>query len=237
MAINDATTTTEARSMARAMVPSIRQLGPSIVIAGVLPFVGYALLRPHVSSDAVALVAISVFPIGNTVFQWVSHGRLDPIGVIATIGIGAGLIGAVLLRGDPTLLKLRESVITGLFGLTCVCSLTARRPVMFYMGRYFATAGDKEKFAEFEAIWELPGVPWRFRFVTAVWGLALMGEAGARTGLALTVSTQRFLAMAPVMGWAVLGGLLWFTTAFVRSGERRVAALVDQGGLAGTSGD
>ncbi|MGI8793141.1 MAG: hypothetical protein ACR2H3_08195 [Acidimicrobiales bacterium] len=45
---------------ARHMVPSLRLIAPKILIAGVVPLVGYALLRPHVSSDAVALGAVMV---------------------------------------------------------------------------------------------------------------------------------------------------------------------------------
>jgi hypothetical protein len=33
-----------------AMVPSLRLLAPNLIVAGVFPVVGYALLRPHVSS-------------------------------------------------------------------------------------------------------------------------------------------------------------------------------------------
>ena len=37
------------------MVPNLRTLAPQLLIAGVFPVIGYALLRPHVSSDATAL--------------------------------------------------------------------------------------------------------------------------------------------------------------------------------------
>jgi hypothetical protein len=122
------------------------------------------------------------------------------------------------------MLKVRESVFTGLFGIVCLASLPARRPVMFYLGRAFATGGDAEKVAEFDTIWDVPGVPTRFRFITAVWGVALIAEAVVRTGLAVGVSTQRFLEISPVMGWTVLGGLLWYTTRFSKESEARVMA-------------
>ena len=51
---------------------------------------------------------------------------------------------------------------------------------------------------EFDTIWELPGVPRRFLFVTAVWGVALVAEAVVRTVLALTVATQTFLVITPI---------------------------------------
>lgn len=206
------------------MVPSVRRLVPQLVVAGVLPVVGYALLRPHVGSDATALAAVMVFPLAEVLVERRRAGHVEPIGVIAMIGIGLGVLGAVALHGNATLLKVRESAVTGVFGLICVASLTARRPVMFFLARSFATGNDREAMAEFDEIWELPGVPRRFRFVTAMWGVVLVAEAVFRTVLALTVSTERFLAISPVVGWVVIGGMIWFTRAFIRCGEQQVRA-------------
>jgi hypothetical protein len=202
------------------MVPNLRRLAPQLVVAGVLPVVGYALLRPHVSSDAVGLMAVSIFPLAEIVFERIRHGRFEPIGIIALIGITAGIIGAVALHGDATLLKVRESILTGLFGIVCLGSLFAPRPVMFYMGRSFSTGGDAAKVAEFNTVWGMPGVPRRFRTITAVWGVTLLAEAVVRTVLALAVSTQHFLEISPVLNWTILGALLWYTTVFARAGEQ-----------------
>src|SRR5207244_8991001 len=117
-----------------AMVPSLGRLAPQLVVAGVLPVVGYSLLRPHVGSDAVALAAVMVFPVAEIAFERLRHGRFEPIGMIALIGIVLGLVGAVALHGSATLLKVRESLLTGLFGAVCLGSLAAKRPVMFYLG-------------------------------------------------------------------------------------------------------
>jgi hypothetical protein len=208
----------------KSMVPNLRRLAPQILVAGVLPVVGYVLLRPHVSSDAVALAAVMVFPIIEIAVERYRHGRFEPIGIIALIGIGIGLLGAVALNGDATLLKVRDSLVTGLFGIVCLGSLGTRRPAMFYLGRSFATGDDPEQVTEFDTIWELPGVPGRFRFVTAVWGVALLAEALLRTALALTIPTETFLVVTPILNWTVIGGLLWFTATFSRASERRVRA-------------
>jgi hypothetical protein len=209
------------------MVPSVRALAPQLLVAGVLPVIGYALLRPHVSSDAKALAAVLVFPVAEIVTQRVRRGVFEPIGIIAMVGIGIGLVGAVALNGSATLLKVRESIVTGAFGVICLASLPMSRPAMFYLGRAFATGGDPDKVAEFNARWELPTVPRRFRFVTAVWGLSLVAEAILRTALALTIPTEAFLVISQVVNWSVLGGLLWFSVASSRAGERSVAALLE----------
>ena len=107
------------------MVPSLRRLAPNLIVAGVFPVIGYAILRPHVSSDAVALAIVLVFPVAEIVVERLRHGRLEPVGIIALVGISLGLIGALAFNGDATLLKVRESIITGIFGVVCLASLVA----------------------------------------------------------------------------------------------------------------
>jgi len=219
--------TEAAPSLAQGMVPSVRRLAPQLVIAGVLPVVGYSLLRPHVGSDATALAAVMVFPVADIALERRRHGQLEPIGIISLIGIVVGLVGAVALHGNATLLKVRESLLTGLFGVVCLGSLLAARPVMYYLGRAFATGGDPSKAAEFDTMWHRPGAARRFRIVTAVWGCGLLGEAVLRTVLALTISTQRFLEIAPLVGWVTIGALLWYSTASIRAGERAAESDTD----------
>lgn len=205
------------------MVPSIRVLGPRLLFAGVLPLIAYGLLRPHVGSDATALAAVMIFPLADIALERRRHGRFEPIGMIALVGI----IGALAFNGDATLLKLRESALTGIFGLVCLGSLFARRPMMFILGRSFATGGDPAKVAEFDPVWDAPGARRRFRRVTAVWGVGLLAETALRTILALTISTGRFLAVAPALGWLVIGGLLWYSTAATKAGEREALLHID----------
>jgi hypothetical protein len=218
------------------MVPSLRELAPKAVLAGLLPFVGYTLLRPHVHSDATALAAVMVFPLIDIAIERVRRGRFEPIGMIALLGIALGLIGAVVFHGNAMLLKLRESVFTGAFGLVCLATLLAPRPAMFYLGRTFATGGDPQAVEEFNGIWGRPGVPRRFRTVTAVWGIGLLGEAVVRTLLAYALPTGRFLAVTPVLGWAVIGLLIWYSVRARQAGEAAaLAAMSEPAVIDGTS--
>jgi hypothetical protein len=215
---------------AAAMVPSLRRLAPQIVLAGVLPLVGYMLLRPHVDSDATALAAVMVFPLLDVALERRRHGRFEPIGVISLIGIAIGIAGAIAFNGDATLLKVRESLLTGVFGIVCLVSLGLRRPAMYYMARSFATGGDSQQARSFDEMWDLPGVPRRFRIVTAVWGVGLVAEAVLRTVLALTLTTSMFLFVTPIINWATIGGLLAFTMWYRRRGteQTRLAMAIDE---------
>ncbi|MGI8492526.1 MAG: VC0807 family protein [Acidimicrobiales bacterium] len=206
--------------LTRKMVPSLRMLAPQILVAGILPVVVYGLIRPHVGSDATGLSLVMVFPIAEIAFERQRQGRFEPIGIISLVGIALGIIGALVFHGDTVLLKVRGSVITGVFGLGCLVSLAMRRPAMWHMGKAFATEADPDKAAEFDQLWSWPSVPRRFKKVTAIWGVALVGEACAQLTMALNLSTQTFLALSLVLNGGVLFGLIAYTTVFTRASER-----------------
>ncbi len=170
---------------------------------------------------------ITVFPVMEIAYQRIRHGEFEPIGIISLIGITAGIVGAVAFGGNVILLKVRESLVTGLFGLLCLGSLLLARPVMFYMGRAFATGGDRERAAEFDLVWEVPEARASFRHITVVWGAVLVAEAALRTGLAFWVPTGAFVAIAPIIGFGVIGVLLWYTTVFSRRSEALVMDVVE----------
>jgi hypothetical protein len=223
--------------VASAMVPDLRKIIPNALIAGVLPIVAYAILRRHVDSDGVALATVMVIPITHITIQRILHGRFEPVGVIALVGISIGLVGAVALHGNPLLLKLRESTVTSIFAAVNLVSLRWERPLMYSLARAFATDGDDEKAAMFEEIWQRPGVPARFRLITLIWGLALLGEAAVRTTLALTLGTQAFLAVSQVVNWLTLGCLIAYTMRYLKASTAEYLAgagpLGDLGDLGG----
>jgi hypothetical protein len=210
------------------MVPGFRMMLPGLIFGGVLPIGAYFLIRPHVSSDAIALMIITVFPVMEIAYQRIRHGEFEPIGIISLVGITIGIVGAVAFGGNVILLKIRESLITGLFGLLCLGSLLLARPVMFHMGRAFAAGGDQERAAEFDQLWEMPEARASFRHITIVWGVALVAEAAFRTAMAFWVPTGLFVAIAPVIGFGVIGALLWYTTMFSRRREALVTNSVER---------
>src|SRR6185312_16396293 len=81
--------------------------------------------------------------------------HVDPIGVMVLLGILVDAV-AITLGGSPKLLLLRESFVTGAFGIACFVSLVAPRPLMFYFGRYFMAGSHAERRARFNASWTLP---------------------------------------------------------------------------------
>jgi intracellular septation protein A len=111
---------------------------PSIVVNGLLPFVAYQLLTGQGLDCFRALLATSVFPLVGVTWGWARTRQLDGIAVISLVFIALGLATS-LISGDARFYLVKESFLTGLFGLVCLGSLLLPRPLMFYFGRQFAS--------------------------------------------------------------------------------------------------
>ncbi|HUC37010.1 MAG TPA: VC0807 family protein [Acidimicrobiales bacterium] len=204
---------------------SLRTLAPQILTGGVAPFVVYQIGRHFGLADDVALALSAVPPAVSVLVSWAWKRRLDPIGAIALISIVAGLAAMVFMNGSEVLFKMRESVVTGAFGVICLVSLvTPGKPAMFVMGRALTADAGKQHVAGFDELWEQPRARRVFILLTLVWGVGLVAEATVRALLVYALPTGTFLAVTPVLFWVVLGSLLYFTVTFVRSSRRRAAA-------------
>lgn len=192
---------------------------------GVAPLVVYEIGRHAGLADATALAVSAVPPALSIVVEWAWRRVLNVIGAIVLVGILLGLAAVFVLHGNELLLKMRESVVTGLFGLVCLASLALPvRPALFHVGRALAGAGDRERGREFAALWAEQRARRVFTVMTAAWGIGLLLEAGVRAALAAELSTGRFLTFSPVVGWVVIGSLLYWTITYTRASRARAEA-------------
>src|SRR6476469_3103734 len=103
---------------------SIRSVVPSLVIDGLMPFLTYVFLTVYVPglSQIMVLGLSAVFPTANGLVTIVRRRHLDIIGAIVILGIVVTIV-ATLVGGDPKLLLIRESFVTGALGVVCGTSL------------------------------------------------------------------------------------------------------------------
>ena len=196
-----------------------------VLTGGVAPVAVYEIGRHAGLADATALAVSAAPPALAIVAEWAWRRVLNVIGAIVLVGILLGLAAVLVLHGSELLLKMRESVVTGLFGLVCLVSLALpTKPALFHVGRLLAGAGDRQRAQEFSALWEEPRARRVFTVMTAVWGMGLLLEAGIRAVLALELSTGRFLTVSPIAGWVVIGSLLYWTITYSRASRRRAEA-------------
>src|SRR6266566_8013746 len=109
--------------------PALSGIVWGIVLNAIIPVVLYKVSRRYLSpSEFTALVIASTFPFGKSIFDLVRIGQVDPISIVVLLGLATD--GAALLfGGSPRLLLVRESLFTGVFGLSCFVSLLLPRPM------------------------------------------------------------------------------------------------------------
>lgn len=205
--------------------PTLRALAPSAIGGALIPLGVYYGVRHHVHGDATAL-AIAGIPAAIWVgFTWLRRRRLDPIGAVVLFGFIAGLTISAALGGNAFVLKVRDSVFTGLFGISCLASLRLLpRPLMFYIGRTFSAGEDPVKIQAYDQLWDLPPARRTFAIITTVWGFGLIAEAGARITLAAFLTTGTFLAASPAVAAVAFSGMFAFTVWYSKWSRQRVQA-------------
>ena len=180
-----------------------------------LPWLAYTLTEPHYGEFG-ALVASSIPPLLWSLVELAWHRRLDALSMLVLGGIGLSLL-AMALDGDTRLLLIRESLISGLIGLAFLLSLPFKRPLVFYLARATMVRQDKQHGAnDFHDWFEEPTAQRAIRGITAVWGIGLSSEALLRTWMAFHWPTERVVAIAPTLGYAVAGTIGLWTFWFVR---------------------
>jgi hypothetical protein len=189
------------------------------------PWLVYRLVEGS-TSTITALLLSSLPPIIWSLLQLVWSRKLDVISLLVLAGIAASLV-ATLLGGSPRLLLVRESFITGIFGLVFLGSLWLPRPLLFYLAKAtVAKEGMAE--AQFAGKWSRPGFRHTFYLMTVVWGVGLIMQAALQVILAFALSIEQDLVVSPIAGYGVYLGLFgwsfWYGKRRRKKGERLVAA-------------
>src|SRR4051812_1684522 len=162
---------------------TLKSVIPMLFFDGLCPYLSYVLLKHWVPGiGEVAVLGIgAIFPAAYGVFEIMKKGQVDIMGAVVLISIGVSA-GATFVGGDPKMLLIRESFVTGALGVVCLSSLLWPRPLMFYVGRQF-TAHTPAQIEEFNASWQYPAARRLFRVLAIVWGLGWVGEFVLRVAM------------------------------------------------------
>jgi hypothetical protein len=189
------------------------------------PFLVYQLATGHMSETA-ALMLSSGPPILWSIGQLIWSRTLDAISLLVIAGIALSLV-ATLLGGSPRLLLVRESFITGVFGLIFLGSLLSPKPLMFLIVKTTVTKQGMSEEA-FSSRWSIPGFRFTFYLMTVVWGVGLLVEAILKIILAFSMPIGSFLVVSPIISYGIYFGLLgwsiWYGNQRRKLGERLAAA-------------
>ena len=195
-------------------MPPVQRLIGGIVrdvaLDATIPVICYYVAKRYYSaSDFTALVIASLFPIVKSAWHIGRRREIDPVALLIVLGIASSAI-ALLFSGDQRLLLVRESFVTGAFGIACLVSLTFPRPMMFYFARYFMAGHDLERRKLFESRWQYPAARRAHRLVTIVWGVVFLAEFIVRVILVYSLPPTVVLAGAPVVtGFVTAATVVW----------------------------
>ncbi|MFD6972263.1 VC0807 family protein [Streptomyces sp. NPDC059979] len=224
MSTHDARPAPPARSGAATALGWILTIGLNVVA----PIITYnTLVDDHGWSEFSALLLSGAWPVLDSVISLAWRRKLDEFAVVTLVFLV--ITAVVSLVGDHSArtLLIKDSGVTGLFGLLCLATLLAPRPLMFYFGRKFATDGTPESTAWWNGLWQYEGFRTTMNRMTLVWGVAYVVEALVRIVLAYNLDTKTMVTVSPFMIYGVLAALgVWTARYGKRSqaeGERRAA--------------
>ncbi|MFD4912983.1 VC0807 family protein [Streptomyces virginiae] len=194
----------------------------------VAPIITYNVLtEDHGWSEFSALLVSSAWPVLDSVISLAWRRKIDEFAVVTLVFLAITAVVSLVGAHSARALLIKDSGVTGLFGLLCLGTLLAPRPLMFYFGRKFATDGTPESTAWWNGLWQYEGFRTTMNRMTLVWGVAYVAEAIVRVVLASTLPTKTMVVVSPIMIYAVLGALgVWTAMYGKRSqaeGERRAA--------------
>ena len=192
---------------------NVRQVVLSLVLDLAMPIVAYFVLRQWGVPTLIALVAGGVFPLANIARGWIASRTIEPLGVIVMVVIAIGT-AASLLSGSVFVALLKDSVLTGCFGLVCLGTLfMTEKPLMFYLLRQFVAGDDPARLQWWEGTWKHAPFRAALRRVTAVWGVSYIVAALIGAACAWLLKPSQVVIISPVLALATLASLAIWTRA------------------------
>jgi hypothetical protein len=196
----------------------------TILLSVVAPIIIYGQLTDRGVGEVPALIISGIGPVVDLAITMAISRRIDEFSVFVLVFLVIGVVTSLLFN-DPRLILLKESAITGLFGLVLLGSLLAPRPLMFYFGRRFATGGTPERIVWWNGLWQYPGFRRTQRVMTLVWGVVLLGEAVVRGILAYQLEVGTMVVVNSVAPPVVIALLVLFTITYAKRSQARAAAV------------
>jgi intracellular septation protein A len=210
--------------------------GPTILLNVIMPVLTYNYLHNHHHSQVTSLLAASAWTVFELILFFALHRRLDEFGVVVLAFFVLSMIAALGFN-SARLLLIKDSVLTGAWGIMLLGSLAFAKPLMFYFGRKFATDGTAAGVARWNGLWQYEGFRKGQRFLTVVWGVVFCAEAVLRVVLSYNVSTGVMVAVNAVLPLVVIGGLVAWTSVYGRRRQARAAVLGHGGAGPGRPAD
>jgi hypothetical protein len=183
----------------------------------VMPLVTYYALHAFGADTWIALLASTVVSGVRTLWVAVRERRFNPFSSLMLIVFGVGLVLA-FATGDPKLIILKDSAITGVVGLCFLASLFKGRPLTLEAQR----AWSPSEAQEIDKAWrESPRARHGYRVTSAVWGAGMLSEAALRAVLIFLLPIDVMVALSTAMWVTTVVLLVLWTRWYANRGDEK----------------
>ena len=174
------------------------------LIAGLaLPLLVFFVLLGVLGNATGALAVTDGIPLVWLLAYGIWRRQIEPVALVALAVFALALVVSIAFGGSALPLELRRAVFPGTVGLACLISLAVHRPLLVVVVTRARRARGEE--TEGESKLDSPGARRSLAILTAIIGITLVADAAAQIILALTLSTTRFVVVARIASYVIIG--------------------------------
>lgn len=188
-----------------------------------LAILAFEIVKSATGSSVLAYLAASIGPLLGGLIQFLRSRSFSGVSALILVFTVASAAAALIGGTDERLLLVKDSVVTGVFGLVFLISLVpgVPRPLAYYFGQHFATDGTEPSIAWWDGLWRYPQFRASQRQITVIWGAIFVAEAILRVLAAYTMPFDAAFAVSTVLPFIAFA--LAMTLTFVIAGRARRA--------------
>ena len=194
------------------------KLLPELLFNFLFPWLCYRWAHPQ-WGETTALIVSSLPPLLWSGYELLRFRRIDALSLLVLAGIVLSLL-VMLLGGSPRVLLMRESLLSGLFGVAFLLSLFCEKPLVYHLA--LATVSREGADGEQRLVqrWQEAGFRQGIRQMTWLWGGGLTLETILRALMIWQMPVETFLLLSPFVSYGIMGAL----AALTWLGRRRLRA-------------
>lgn len=196
----------------------------------------FQVARSHGASETLAYLVASVGPLVGMLANWIHTRKLGGVSIIILAMILISAAVSLIGSQDARILLLKDSVLTGGFGLVTLLSAIPifPKPLMFYFGLKFGTDGTPQGIQQWYDLWDKYAEFRRPQYlINTVWGVSFLLEAGIKAACTFTLPYDTAYTVNQIFPFVVLAAMIGWTTWYgqvqAKKGEAARAAHTTQG--------
>ncbi|WP_104090296.1 VC0807 family protein [Arthrobacter sp. GMC3] len=200
-----------------------------------LAILAFSVAQALGASDTVAYLIASVGPLTGMFANWFRTHKLGGVSIIILVTILISAAVSLIGSQDARILLLKDSALTGGFGLVTLISALPifPKPLMFFFGLKFGTDGMRGGIQEWYDLWDKYPVFRKGQYlINTVWGVSFLLEALIKAFSSLVLPYSVAFTVNQIFPFLVLAAVIFWTIQYGnkqrQQGEERAAQAQQQ---------